>query len=514
VSTKALDVNLSDGKLNRVDVLDPTDLSLYGATGKAPLGDGANKLDASWLPDLDGTMASVIGLPDPQYDSGWVTFTAGVELVLAHGLGTQPVLFIMTYRDNYGSTVEKALTVTNEPVGVWRQRITTSHFLLYTSWTYVAYDDAGSGLTSVPLRVRAWRSGAVTGGAIGNLTVKETDGSPSVGNVTEIQVPSTWLTDLGGGKVRLTVSGGGSGGGSPISVSEQDGGPSISAVTSLIFPNDSLTDLGDGVVQIDLASAGSGSGSGAFIAHALPTPTPDGAITTFSLPTVARPGSVVVAIKSSGETRYRLLDTTDYSENAYGPDVAFLITPTSSQPLYPGYGSSGDLASLTDHNSGTGVGWYVYGNVSITFDLATPKQIGRATFTAMTAGGWSGPKNVRWEYSDDAVLWSEALTSIATGDGDGHVSAFTWATVGAHRYWQLYVIDSWVMGGGYSLAMRDLTLHEVGGTSGGFTVTSAPLSTDKLMVMYQEPGGGGSSGSGGSAGDGSGGMLTLFSAFY
>src|SRR4051812_37085831 len=95
VTTKALDVNLTDGKLGRIDVLDPTDLILYGATGKAPLGDGSNKLDAWWLPDLDGTMASVIGLPDPQYDSGWVTFTASVELVLAHGLGTQPVLFVI-----------------------------------------------------------------------------------------------------------------------------------------------------------------------------------------------------------------------------------------------------------------------------------------------------------------------------------------------------------------------------------------------------------------------------------
>src|SRR5215210_1218411 len=85
MSTKALDVNLTDGKLNRIDVLEPDDLSLYGATGKAPLGNGTNKLDASWLPDLDGSIAAVIGLPDPQYDSGWVTFTAGTELVLARG---------------------------------------------------------------------------------------------------------------------------------------------------------------------------------------------------------------------------------------------------------------------------------------------------------------------------------------------------------------------------------------------------------------------------------------------
>ena len=41
--------------------------------------------------------------------------------------------------------------------------------------------------------------------------------------------------------------------------------------------------------------------------------------------------------------------------------------------------------------------------------------------------------------------------------------------------------------------------------------TVAPLSSDTLMVMYQEPGGSGGSGS---AGDGTGGMLTLFSAFY
>lgn len=498
-------------------MLDPSDLSLYGAVGKAPLGDGTGKLDASWLPDIDGTMAAVIGLPNPQYDSGWVTFTAGVELALSHGLGTQPVLVFITYRDSLDTTIEKHLTVASYPVGVWRQRFTTSQILLYTSWSYVAYDDSGTGLTAAPIRVRAWRSGPVTGGAIGNLTVKETDGSPSVANVTEIQVPATWLTDLGGGKVRLTVADSGGGeGGSPLSVSEQDGGPSISNVTSLVFPNDSLTDLGDGIVQIDLASAGSSGegGSGAFVAHATPAPAPDGVYTSFNLPTPARPGSIVVAIKSSGETRYRLLDTTDYSENGYGPDVAYLVVPTSSQTLYPGYGSSGDPASLTDHNSGTGVGWYVYGSVYITFDLGEPLTIGRATTTAMTAGGWSGAKNVRWEYSDDNSAWTEALTGICSGDGDGHFSAFTWASVGAHQYWRLYVIDSWVMGGGYSLAMRDITLHEVGDTSGGFMLVSAPLSTDKLMVMYQEPGGSGGGGSGGSGGDGTGGMLALFSAFY
>jgi hypothetical protein len=255
MAAKALDVSLTDGKLGRIDVLVPADLSLYGATGKAPLGDGSNKLDASWLPDLDGSVASAIGLPAPQYDSGWVTFTAGTELVLAHGLGTQPVLFIITYRDNYDTPIEKALTVTNYPVGVWRQRITTSLFLLYTSWSYVAYNDAGSGLTSVPVRVRAWRSGAVSGGSLSALTVKETDGAPSVSNVTEIQVPNSWLTDLGGGAVQLTVAPSSS----PLSVSELDGTPAIAGVVSLIFPNASLTDMGAGVVRITLAS-GSGGG--------------------------------------------------------------------------------------------------------------------------------------------------------------------------------------------------------------------------------------------------------------
>ena len=133
-------------------MLDPSDLSLYGAVGKAPLGDGTGKLDASWLPDIDGTMAAVIGLPNPQYDSGWVTFTAGVELALSHGLGTQPVLVFITYRDSLDTTIEKHLTVASYPVGVWRQRFTTSQILLYTSWSYVAYDDSGTGLTAAPIR--------------------------------------------------------------------------------------------------------------------------------------------------------------------------------------------------------------------------------------------------------------------------------------------------------------------------------------------------------------------------
>ncbi len=52
-----------------------------------------------------------------------------------------------------------------------------------------------------------------------SLTVKEQDGSPSVSNVTTIQVSDGTLTNEGGGIISLTTGGGGSGGADPVSIS-------------------------------------------------------------------------------------------------------------------------------------------------------------------------------------------------------------------------------------------------------------------------------------------------------
>jgi len=110
-------------------------------------------------------------LPTPDYDSGFVSMTVNVELVLSHGLGEQPSLFLLTYRDGSGSTNEKPLSLTNYPsVGVWRPSVTATEFRLFTTWSYVAYNDAGSGLATVEVRVRAWKSSSAGAALLNPMT--------------------------------------------------------------------------------------------------------------------------------------------------------------------------------------------------------------------------------------------------------------------------------------------------------------------------------------------------------
>ena len=80
-----------------------------------------------------------------------------------------------------------------------------------------------------------------------SITVSESDGTPSVSDVTEIKFPSGSVTDDGGGVVTVTSIG-------SISVTEFDSSPAVSPCSEIKFPNGTVTDMGSGVAGINLTS--------------------------------------------------------------------------------------------------------------------------------------------------------------------------------------------------------------------------------------------------------------------
>lgn len=84
------------------------------------------------------------------------------------------------------------------------------------------------------------------------LTIQESDGNPTISNVTTLIVTNGALTDVGGGVASLSVSGGG---GSPLTVREIDGTPSVASVGTINVTNGKLTDNGGGNVTIDVAGS-------------------------------------------------------------------------------------------------------------------------------------------------------------------------------------------------------------------------------------------------------------------
>ncbi|KKN13865.1 hypothetical protein LCGC14_1002010 [marine sediment metagenome] len=94
------------------------------------------------------------------------------------------------------------------------------------------------------------------------LTVRETDSSPTVNNVTTIVVTTGTLTDDGGGQVTINTGGGGGSGGTALTVQEVDGDPSVANVDTIVVTNGTLTDDGSGQVTISTGGSGGGGGLG------------------------------------------------------------------------------------------------------------------------------------------------------------------------------------------------------------------------------------------------------------
>jgi hypothetical protein len=75
----------------------------------------------------------------------------------------------------------------------------------------------------------------------GSVTVSESDGSPSVTNVTEIKFPNGTVTNDGAGVVTIASS---------LTVEESDGAPTVAGVKKIKFSGATVTDDGSGVVTV------------------------------------------------------------------------------------------------------------------------------------------------------------------------------------------------------------------------------------------------------------------------
>ena len=93
-----------------------------------------------------------------------------------------------------------------------------------------------------------------SGSNAGKAGLRVNDGIVDVFGVTWITVTAGTLTDLGGGHVSITTGGGGGG---SLTVRESDGSPSVPNVTVINFDQTSgfvVTDDGGGIVTISIAS--------------------------------------------------------------------------------------------------------------------------------------------------------------------------------------------------------------------------------------------------------------------
>ncbi|KKL75009.1 hypothetical protein LCGC14_2059180, partial [marine sediment metagenome] len=223
-------------------VINSGTLTLDGGELVAPTGTFSTSLTISGVPVATGTAVDTL---QDVYDAGdgTISTTGGKPFELT---GTGELTAVT-------GTFTTGLTVGGGSTNIFNESITTGSGI-FTDFLTVS---------GIPVDI----TGGGGGGAA--LTVKETDGAPSVSNVNTIVVTTGTLTDDGGGQVTI-VTGGGSGG-IALTVEEQDGTPSVANVNTIKVTNATLTNEGGGVVSIDTGGSGGGGGEGDLTFSGAPT---------------------------------------------------------------------------------------------------------------------------------------------------------------------------------------------------------------------------------------------------
>lgn len=346
--------------------------------------------------------------------------------------------------------------------------------LYYETDTSTLYRDSGSTWESIE-GVGDFSNPMTTAGDIIKGGSSGTPARLAVGTAGQVLTVSggapTWQTPTGGFTNPMTT------------VGDVIVGGSSGAATRLAKGTEGqvLAVVGGAVGWLTVSGVAASGTAGQYIAHANVTPAPNASNKTFSLPEAALFGTITMYIKPSGQSWYSVMGNEDYTEDGFGTDVI----PAATVPTVSPAVSSGPAVNANDNNASTYVGWNAYTNVSIAYDLGSAYEIRKGTVTANTDGGWSGPKDVLWEYSDDGSSWTTALSSTCVSDGDGVKSVFTWTSVGAHRYWRLFVSTSWVNTGGYTISVQEIEMMVATATSSSVTMTAAPATGDKLLASYQ-----------------------------
>lgn len=99
----------------------------------------------------------------------------------------------------------------------------------------------------------------VTVAVAAGLTVREVDGAPTEPAVTVLEVPNGALTVMSPGVVRLTLAGG------ALTVQEFDGTPVVTPVTTIQFDNCYIEDAGSGAAYVLTGTAVQRGASGTYL---------------------------------------------------------------------------------------------------------------------------------------------------------------------------------------------------------------------------------------------------------
>ena len=171
---------------DELTVINSGTLTLDGGELVAPTGTFSESLTVSGEPVATGTGGGSSTLQEA-YDTGdgTISITGGKPLELT---GTGELTAVT-------GTFSSGLTVGEGSTNIFNESITTGSGIFTDSLT----------VSGVPVDITGGGGGAA-------LTVKETDGSPSVSNVDTIVVTTGTLTDDGGGQVTIQTGGNGGGG--------------------------------------------------------------------------------------------------------------------------------------------------------------------------------------------------------------------------------------------------------------------------------------------------------------
>lgn len=137
-------------------------------------------------------------------------------------------------------------------------------------------------------------------------------------------------------------------------------------------------------------------------------------------------------------------------------------------------------ANAFDVDGGTPTYWQPFNTVSpvnefLGYDFTTPKDIIQITYIPHTNA--YNPKNVKVQWSDDNISWSDAYATLMPSGTAGVVYTISFSSAGAHRYWRLYITDSYT-----GCRIRTLTMSE------GTVVTNKQIIKDADSITATHDG--------------------------
>ncbi len=131
----------------------------------------------------------------------------------------------------------------------------------------------------------------------------------------------------------------------------------------------------------------------------------------------------------------------------YSSDITDSLSTTAFSASYQSSTSNSVSKAFNNLWNENGAGWMtptgIYTNSWIKIDFGINYPIVRMLYQA---DAWSGDyrggmKKFRVEYSDNNSTWNTAYNGIAEQNGDKQ--EFVWPSAGSHRYWRIYIVDSY-----------------------------------------------------------------------